>query len=196
MNPTGLVPVTAELSDFQVFANLFNSLVIPGLFVFIVVFGLIRRVRVYEAFVEGAKEGFSTAVSIIPYLVVILVAISLFRSGGCLDLLNQAFAKVIPPEFFPPECISLALMKPLSGGGARGIMLDIFQTQGVDSFAGYLASVIQGSTETTFYVIAVYFGAVGIRRTRHAVPVGLAAEFVAVVASVLLANYFWNPPVR
>jgi spore maturation protein B len=190
------VNAPTQLSDFQLFANLFNSLVIPGLFVFIVMFGLMRRVRVYEVFVEGAKEGFTTAVSIIPYLVVILVAIGLFRAGGCLDYLNGMFSKVIPAEYFPPECISLAMMKPLSGGGARGIMLDIFQTKGVDSFAGYLASVIQGSTETTFYVLAVYFGAVGIRRTRHAVPVGLAAEFVAVVASVLLANYFWNPPVR
>jgi spore maturation protein B len=181
-----------ELSNFQVFANLFNSLVIPGLFAFIVMFGLFRRVKVYEAFVEGAKEGFTTAVSIIPYLVVILVAIALFRTGGCLEMLNAAIMKVIPEDYFPPECVSLALLKPLSGGGARGVMLDIFQTQGVDSFSGYLASVIQGSTETTFYVLAVYFGAVGIRNTRHAVPVGLAAEFVAVVASVLLANYFWT----
>jgi spore maturation protein B len=186
----------AELSDFQLFANLFNSLVIPGLFVFIVLFGLLRKVRVYEVFVEGAKEGFTTAVSIIPYLVVILVGIALFRAGGCLDYLNAAFSKIIPPEYFPPDAISLALMKPLSGGGARGIMLDIFTTHGVDSFPGYVASVIQGSTETTFYVLAVYFGAVGIQRTRHAVPVGLGAEFVAIVASVILANYFWIPPAR
>lgn len=184
------------LSDFQVFANLFNSLIIPGLFVFITVFGLLRGVRVYETFVEGAKEGFTTAVSIIPYLVVILVAIGLFRAGGALDYLNAAIMTVVPAAYFPPECVSLALMKPLSGGGARGIMVDIFNNQGVDSFAGYVASVIQGSTETTFYVVAVYFGAVGIRKTRHAVPVGLAAEFVAVVASVVLANYFWNPPVK
>jgi spore maturation protein B len=171
--------------------DLLNNWVIPFLFLFIVTYAYFKKVKVYEVFVEGAKEGFTTAVMIIPYLVVILVAIAIFRTSGCMDLLANALGRVVPASVFPPEVFLLSFMKPLSGGAARGIMLEIFQTHGVDSFPGLLASVVQGSTETTFYVIAVYYGAVNVRKTRHTVPVGLAAEFIAIVVSAILANIFF-----
>jgi spore maturation protein B len=165
-----------------------NNWLIPLLFLFIVTYAYFKKVKVYEVFVEGAKEGFSTAVMIIPYLVVIFVAIAIFRTSGCMDILASGLGLVVPASVFPPEVFLLSFMKPLSGSAARGIMLEIFQTHGVDSFAGFLASVVQGSTETTFYVIAVYFGAVNVKKTRHTIPVGLTAEVIAIVISAILAN--------
>lgn len=168
-----------------------NNWLIPFLFLFIVTYAYIKKVKVYEVFVEGAKEGFGVAVMIIPYLVVIFVAIFIFRTSGCMDLLASALGFVVPANVFPPEVFLLSFMKPLSGSAARGIMLEIFQTHGVDSFPGLMASVVQGSTETTFYVIAVYFGAVNVRKTRYAIPIGLAAELIAIVVSAILANIFF-----
>jgi len=157
--------------------------------------GIRRRINLYEAFVDGAKDGFQVAVGIIPYLVAMLVAIGVFRASGALDLVldgGRALAGGLGLDARFIDGLPTALMKPLSGSGARGMMIDTMQTYGADSFAGRLASVIQGSTETTFYVLAVYFGAVGIRRTRHAVFCGLTADVAGITAAILVSYLFWG----
>lgn len=155
--------------------------------------GAIRRVNVYEAFIDGAKEGFGVAVQIIPYLVAILVAIGLFRATGCMDILMQwlsaGFARLgLNTEFVP--ALPVGLMKILSGAGARGLMVDVMTTYGVDSFQGRLAAIIQGSTETTFYVLAVYFGSVNVRNTRHALGCALFADVAGLFCAVGAAYLF------
>ena len=157
--------------------------------------GIKRGVNLYETFVEGAKDGFKVAVGIIPYLVAMLVAIGVFRASGALDLVldglrSGAGGLGIDTRFI--DGLPTAFMKPLSGSGARGMMVEAMQTHGADSFAGRLASVIQGSTETTFYVLAVYFGAVGIKRSRHAVICGLTADLAGVTAAILVTYFFWG----
>jgi spore maturation protein SpmA len=154
-----------------------------------------KRINVYDAFIEGAKEGFGVAIRIIPYLIAILVAIGVFRASGTLDLLvaglgNALTAMGLPTEFIPS--LPTALMKPLSGSGARGMMVDAMQTHGADSFVGRLASVFQGSTDTTFYIIALYFGSVGVKRTRHAVTCGLIADFTGIIAAIFIAYVFFG----
>tara|TARA_R110002072_G_scaffold273219_3_gene433769 strand:- start:66960 stop:68192 length:1233 start_codon:yes stop_codon:yes gene_type:complete len=154
-----------------------------------------RRVNVYEAFIEGAKEGFQVVIKILPYLVAILVAIGVFRSSGAMDYVIDAI-RVVAGWFSSDtrfvEALPTGLMKPLSGSGARGMMLDAMATHGPDSFVGRLACTFQGATDTTFYIIAVYFGSVGVRRTRHAVPCGLLADLVAVIAGILIAYLFFG----
>ncbi len=150
-----------------------------------------RGVAVYETFVEGAKEGFTTAISIIPYLVAMLVAIGVLRASGALDLLLDGIRAVTGDAAWV-DAVPTALMKPLSGSGARGMLIETMQTHGADSFVGRVASVMQGSTETTFYVLAVYFGSVGIKRTRHAAPCGLAADFAGIVAAILVCYLFFG----
>lgn len=154
-----------------------------------------RRVNAYEAFVEGAKDGFGVAVTIIPYLIAILVAISIFRTTGCMDVLIGGIAKAVSwagldTDFVP--ALPVGLMKTLSGSGARGLMVDVMKTYGVDSFQGRLAAIIQGSTETTFYVLAVYFGSVDIRKTRYALPCGLFADAVGVVGAIAIGYAFYR----
>jgi spore maturation protein SpmA len=154
-----------------------------------------RRVNVYEAFIEGAKEGFDVAIRIIPYLVAILVAVGVFRASGALAYLVDGTGALVSllgvnADFIP--ALPVALMKPLSGSGARGMMLDAMTTYGADSFVGRLASTLQGATETTFYVLAVYFGSVGVRRTRYAVTCGLLADLAGIVAAVFLAYLFFH----
>jgi len=157
--------------------------------------GLRKKVNVYEAFIEGAKEGFTTAVRIIPYLIAILVAIGVFRASGAMDMLidgikygveacggNTDFVGALPT----------ALMKPLSGSGARGMMVDAMTTYGADSFIGRLSCIFQGSTDTTFYILAVYFGSVGIRKTRHAVACGLLADLAGIIAAIAIAYMFFS----
>ncbi len=154
-----------------------------------------RRVDLYDAFVEGAKDGFKVAVGIIPYLVAMLVAIGVFRASGALDLILDGLRGAVGATGLDTRWVDglpTALMKPLSGSGARGLMIETMTAHGADSFAGRLVSVIQGSTETTFYVLAVYFGAVGIRRTRHAVVCGLAADLAGVTAAILVSYLFWG----
>lgn len=154
-----------------------------------------RRVNAYEAFIEGAKEGFSTAVTIIPYLVAMLVAIAVFRASGALDLLMGGMRSAVLALGYDArwvDALPTALMKPFSGSGARAMMIDTMQTHGADSFAGRLASIVQGSTETTFYVLAVYFGAVGIKRVRHAVTCGLIADLAGVLAAIGMAYLFFG----
>jgi spore maturation protein SpmA len=157
--------------------------------------GALRRVNVYEAFIDGAKEGFSVAVGIIAYLVAMLAAIAVFRAAGLLDALLAAIAWAVaalglPTDFLP--ALPVGLMKVLSGSGARGLMVDVMQTYGVDSFVGKLAAIIQGSTETTFYVLAVYFGSVGIKHTRHALPCALLADAVGLVAAIVVAYFVFR----
>lgn len=167
------------------------------LFTIIIAFlaaGVLRRVNVYDAFVEGAKEGFTTAVRIIPYLVAVLVGIGVFRASGAMDWLINGVSWCFGHAGLPDDWVGAlptALMKPLSGSGARGMMVDAMQTYGADSFVGRLSCIFQGSTDTTFYILAVYFGSVGIRHTRHAVSCGLLADLAGVVSAILIAYLFF-----
>lgn len=171
------------------------NVILFGVIATFISLAMVRRVNVYEAFIDGAKEGFPVVIKIIPYLVAILVAIGVFRASGAMDYLivgaERTLAAVgINTDFI--EAMPTALMKPLSGSGARGMMVDAMQTHGADSFVGRLASTFQGSTDTTFYIIAVYFGSVGVKRTRYAVTCGLIADFVAIVAGILIAYLFFH----
>ena len=154
-----------------------------------------RKVNVYEAFIEGAKTGFDTAIRIIPYLVAILVAIGVFRTSGAMDFLIGSLQALVASTGADAEWVGAlptAIMKPLSGSGARGMMVDAMTTYGADSFVGRLSCIFQGSTDTTFYILAVYFGSVGIRRTRHAVAAGLLADLAGVVAAIAIAYLFFG----
>ena len=168
------------------------------LFVIIIGFllaGVRKKINVYDAFVEGAKEGFSTAVRIIPYLVAILVAIGVFRTSGCMDYIIQGFASLLNACGINSDFVGAlptALMKPLSGSGARGMMVDAMETYGADSFVGRLSCIFQGATDTTFYILAVYFGSVGITRTGHAVACGLLADLAGIVAAIGVAYLFFG----
>jgi spore maturation protein SpmB len=166
---------------------------IPVLIAGLVLFGWARGVKVYESFVEGAKEGFQVALRIIPYLVAILVAVAMFRASGCLDLFVAAAAPVTSAIGLPAEAVPMAVLRPLSGSGAFGVMSEILTTRGPDSYLGYLVSTMQGSTDTTFYILAVYFGAVGIKKTRHAVPAGLLADAAGIAAAVFICHLVWGP---
>lgn len=168
------------------------------LFTIIMVFilaGVRRRINVYDAFVEGAKEGFTTAVRIIPYLVAVLVGIGVFRASGAMDWLIEGLSGAVRAIGAPSEWVGAlptAIMKPLSGGGARGMMIDAMSTWGADSFVGRLSCIFQGSTDTTFYILAVYFGSVGISRTRHAVACGLIADLAGIVTAVMVGYLFFG----
>ena len=173
------------------FANVFLFLIIIGF----IVAGFRKRINVYDSFVEGAKEGFSTAVRIIPYLVAILVGIGVFRASGAMDYLIDGIGNAVKLCGIDSDFVGAlptALMKPLSGSGARGLMVDAMTTYGPDSFVGRLSCIFQGSTDTTFYILAVYFGSVGIVRTRHAVPCGLLADAAGVIAAILICYLFFG----
>jgi spore maturation protein B len=165
---------------------------IPGLVLFVVVYGMIKGVKIYEVFVEGAKEGFTIGVRIIPYLVAMLVAIGIFRAGGAMDMLTVIISPVTSLIGMPAEALPMALMRPLSGSGALGVMSEIIKTHGADSLIGRMVSVMMGSGETTFYVLAVYFGAVAVSKTRHAVPAGIVADLVSILATVWIVNAMWG----
>jgi spore maturation protein SpmB len=162
------------------------------------VYGFTKGVKVYEAFVEGAKEGFAVALRILPYLVAILAAVGAFRAAGAMDALSNLLAPITGPLGIPPQVLPLALVRPFSGSGATGILAGIFSDPalGPDSYAGRLGSMLQGSTETTFYVLSVYCGAVAITKYRHALVAGLAADLTGFTASVLIAHFigrhFWG----
>lgn len=170
----------------------FSPWVIPSLFALIVLYGAFKKINVYFSFVEGAKEGFGIAVNIIPYLVAILAAIGLCRASGALDAFTQTISHITTPLGLPAEAIPMALMRPLSGSGSFGILTEIFKNPslGPDSYIGYLTSTMMGSTETTFYVLAVYFGAVQIKRLRHAIPAALCADLAGITASVVAVRIF------
>ena len=163
---------------------------VPSIMIGLLTFGVLRGVAVYEVLVEGAKDGFQVALRIIPYLVAILVAVAMFRASGALDLLIRPLGTVTTLIGLPPEALPMALLRPLSGSGAYGVMVGIMNdpATGPDSYTGYLVSTLQGSTETTFYVLAVYFGAVQIRRVRHALATGLTADFAGIVAAVFICS--------
>lgn len=178
-----------------------TSAFVSGFVLFAIIVGFLtlavwRRVAAFDAFIEGAKEGFNTAITVLPYLVAILVGIAVFRASGAMDLLMQGVAWILGGVGVPGDVIPAlptALMKPLSGSGARGMMIDAMKTYGVDSFAGRLSCMFQGATDTTFYIVAVYFGAVGVRRTRHTIPCCLIADMVGVVAAIAIAYLFFPP---
>jgi spore maturation protein B len=164
---------------------------IPVLLVAIPLAGIVRGVKVYDVFIEGAQEGFSVAVRIIPFLVGILVAIGMFRGSGAMDLLMAGLRPVLAPTGFPPELAPLAILRSLTGSGSLAFTTDLIKTYGADSLLGRIAATMYGSSETTFYVLAVYFGAVGIRHTRHAVPAALIADVVAAIAAVAVWTLFF-----
>lgn len=175
-------------------SSLVANLILFGIIISFIIAGMRKKINVYDAFIEGAKDGFQTAVRIIPYLVAILVGIGVFRSSGGMDLLIAGINSVV--EFFGGDtdfvaALPTAIMKPLSGSGARGLMVDTMTTYGADSFAGRLSCIFQGSTDTTFYILAVYFGSVGIRYTRHALTCGLIADLAGILASIAIAYMFF-----
>jgi spore maturation protein SpmB len=165
-----------------------SLLAIPFLLSFFPLYAALRGIRVYEEFVEGAKEGFNVALRIIPFLVAMLVAIGMFRGSGGVDLLTAVLRPVLDLVQFPPELVPMALMRPLSGSASLAIFSDIVGKFGPDSLLARMAGTVYGSTETTFYVLAVYFGSVGIKRTRHAVPAGLIADATGIIASVIVCR--------
>ena len=164
---------------------------IPVLLVAIPLVGIIRGVKVYDVFIEGAKEGFDVAVKIIPFLVGILVAIGMFRGSGAMDLLMAALRPLAASTGFPAELIPLAILRSLTGSGSLAYATDLIKTHGPDSPIAHMASTLYGSSETTFYVLAVYFGAVGVRRTRHAVPAALIGDIVAAAAAVAVWSWLF-----
>jgi spore maturation protein B len=164
--------------------SILSYFVIPAIVVGFPLYGLYKKVPVYESFVDGAKEGFEVAVRIIPYLVAILFAIGMFRASGAMDFLIVTLDPVLALIGFPAEVLPMAIVRPLTGSGSAGIVVDMINEFGEDSIFVKMAATMFGSTETTFYVIAVYFGAVGIKKTRHAVPAGLVADFAAMLVAV------------
>ncbi|MGA7306331.1 MAG: spore maturation protein [Rhodothermales bacterium] len=176
------------METFRTVLNLVSYFVIPVLIVGFPLYGLIKKVPVYEEFVEGAKDGFKVAVMIIPYLVAILFAIAMFRASGAMDFLIEGLRPVLGLIGMPPEMIPMAIVRPLTGSGSAAIVLDMINQYGEDSILVKMAATMFGSTETTFYVIAVYFGAVNIKKTRHAVPAGLIADFAALFASIWIVR--------
>ena len=169
-----------------------SILAIPGIILFIVLYGTIRKVKIYEIFVEGAREGFNIGVRIIPYLVAMLVAIGIFRASGAMDILAAILSPVTNLLGMPGETLPMALMRPLSGNGALGVMTDIMKANGADSLIGRMVAVMMGSGETTFYVLAVYFGAVSVNKTRHAVPAGIIADIAGLLASVWITRLIFG----
>lgn len=164
----------------------------PALLVLIPLYGWMRRVAIYDAFIEGAEEGILTTVRLLPYIAAIFVALSVFRAGGALELLSRHAAPLLSSLGFPPEVLPLMLVRPLSGSGALAITADLMKQHGPDSFVGRLASVMQGSTDTTFYIITVYFGAAAVRRTRYAALVGLSADCAGYAAALIACRFFFG----
>jgi spore maturation protein SpmA/spore maturation protein SpmB len=193
----GIIWYFSTLNQQQIenISNVASGLILFGVITGFILMAWRKRVNVYEAFIEGAKDGFKTAVNIIPYLIAILVAIGVFRASGAMDVIIAGIrwgvdAVGLNADFV--EALPTAFMKPLSGSGARGMMIDAMSTYGADSFVGRLTSVMQGSTDTTFYILAVYFGSVGIKRTRHALACGLIADFAGILAAIFIAYLFFH----
>ena len=164
---------------------------IPLLIAIVPLYALVKKVSIYETFIEGAKEGFGVAVSIIPYLVAILVAIGMFRASGAIELLSHALAPVLKLVGMPADVLPLAIIRPLSGSGALGIMSDIASNHGGDSYLARVAAVMTGSSETTFYVLTVYFGSVGIQKFRHAPIAGLIADISGMLAALFICRFIF-----
>lgn len=176
-------------------STLSANIILMSIIICFILAGVRKRINVYDAFIEGAKEGFNTAIRIIPYLVAMLVAIAVFRASGAMDVLIGFIRWLIASLGVDArfvDALPTAIMKPLSGSGARGMMVDAMNTYGADSFVGRLSCIFQGSTDTTFYILAVYFGSVGIRKTRHAVACGLLADLAGVIAAIAIAYFFFS----
>ena len=171
------------------------NILLMTIIVAFIIAGVVRKANVYEAFIEGAKDGFATAVRIIPYLVAILVGIGVFRASGAMDMLVGGIGWAVKACGMDGDFVAAlptALMKPLSGSGARGMMVDTMTTYGADSFVGRLSCIFQGSTDTTFYILAVYFGSVAVRKTRHAVACGLLADLAGIIAAIFVGYMFFG----
>lgn len=184
-----------DKDQMNVVSTLVSNILLMTVIVGFILSGVRKKINVYDAFIEGAKDGFKTAIVIIPYLVAILVGIGVFRASGAMDMLIDGIAWCVSALGIDTQFIGAlptALMKPLSGGGARGLMVDAMTTYGADSFVGRLACIFQGSTDTTFYILAVYFGSVSIRYTRHAVACGLLADLAGIIAAIFIAYLFFN----
>ena len=179
---------TANQNTFVRSVNALSILAIPFLLSFFPLYAAVRGIKVYDEFVEGAKEGFGVILKIIPFLVTMLVAINMFKGAGGIDLLARALAPILAPLHFPPDLLPIALMRPLSGGATLALFTDVVHRLGPDNIVSLTAATIYGSTETTFYVAAVYFGSVGIKQTRHAIPAGLLADATGVIASVIICR--------
>lgn len=177
---------------FRTIVNLIAVVAVPLMLAVFLGWGILRRVKVYEVFVEGAKDGFNVAVRIIPYLVAMLVAIGIFRASGAMDVFVVLLSPVTDLIGMPAETLPMALMRPLSGSGSLGIMTELMKVHGPDSFIGILASTMYGSSETTFYVLAVYFGSVSVKNTRHALPVGLIADVFGMLGAVLITRMLFG----
>ncbi len=176
-------------------STIVSAIILLGVIVVFIIKAMVRKVNVYDAFIDGAKDGFKTAVGIIPYLVAMLVAVGMFRASGAMDLMVNGIAYAVAAmglntDFVP--ALPTAFMKPLSGSGARGLMVDAMTQYGADSFVGRLVSIQQGATDTTFYILAVYFGYVGIKDTRYAVVCGLIADVAGIIAAILIAYLFFH----
>lgn len=189
-----LLALVALIPVAVIFGQSLSPWILPLLMVGFLVFGMIRGVRIYEAFIEGAKDGFQVALLIIPYLVAILVAVGMLRASGALEAVVAVLGGITGSFGLPAEALPMALMRPLSGSGAYGILASIINDPaiGPDSYTGYLVSTLQGSTETTFYVMAVYFGAVQVRRIRHALAAGLTADVAGIIFAILACSFFFN----
>lgn len=173
-------------------ANQFSNWMFLSFIVGIPLYASLKKVNVFDAFIVGAKQGFEISVSIIPYLVAMMVAIGMLRASGFFDIMNQLLAPLMAKIGMPAEVLPLALIRPFSGSASTGVMSELIHQYGGNSLIAKTAATMMGSTETTFYVIAVYFGAVGIRKTRHAIPAGLLADLAGVIASVLICRYLFT----
>jgi len=185
---------TLKQEEINVISQVASNVILFTVIISFIALAFYRKVNVFESFIEGAKEGFEVAIKIIPYLVGILVAVGVFRASGAMDYLVQGVSAVVSWMGFDTrfvEALPVAFMKPMSGSGARGLMIDLMHAKGADDFASRVACVIQGSTETTFYVLAVYFGSVAIKKTRHALPAALLAELAGVIAAIIIAYIFF-----
>jgi spore maturation protein B len=178
--------MTGEM--FKNVVSFLSIMAIPFLIFVFLLWGIFKRVKVYEVFVEGAKEGFNVAIRIIPYLVAMLVAIGIFRASGAMDFLTIALNPITSLIGFPAEALPMALMRPLSGSGSLGIMTELMKVHGPDSFIGVLASTMYGSSETTFYVLAIYFGSVNIKKIRHSLPAGLLADLAGMLGALFVCR--------
>ncbi|MDK2976380.1 MAG: spore maturation protein [Candidatus Marinimicrobia bacterium] len=177
---------------FETILNVISALAIPLIIVLIPLYGYRKGLKVYEVFTVGAKEGFDVALRIIPYLVAIFAAISIFRTSGAMQVLSWIMSPLTSLIGMPGDVLPLAFMRPLSGSGALGILSELVKTHGPDSTIGRMASIMMGSTETTFYVLAVYFGSVSVTNSRHAVPAALTADLAGIISSVVLTNIIFG----
>ncbi len=193
----GIILAFSKMNEQQIemYSSFIANFLLLGIIATFIIAGIRKKINVYEAFIEGAKEGFNVAIGIIPYLIAILVAVGMFRASGAMDWIILGITKAIEAFGLNSDFVGAlptAMMKPLSGSGARGLMIDTMTTYGADSFVGRLACILQGSTDTTFYILAVYFGSVGITKTRHAITCGLIADAVGIIAAIFIGYLFFH----